>query len=151
MPAPTLRLSTIAALICLSASVHAAPLPTPRSGEQVYTQTCATCHESGVAGAPKRGDPAAWAPLISEGQTMLTSHAWVGVRGMPAKGGNPELTLVEFARAVSYIVNHSGGHWPEPEPSMLRQIRKEAVKRLDASIQAAKAMKAELQPQRLAY
>jgi cytochrome c5 len=29
------------------------------SGEQVYTQVCKTCHEAGLAGAPKVGDKGA--------------------------------------------------------------------------------------------
>src|SRR5687767_1964960 len=37
------------------------------SGEAVYTATCAACHGSGVAGAPKVGDNAAWAGRIAAG------------------------------------------------------------------------------------
>ena len=46
-----------------------------RTGEQVYRQTCVACHESGVAHAPKFKDAQAWAPLIQEGQAVLTGHA----------------------------------------------------------------------------
>ena len=35
------------------------------TGEQVYNQVCKTCHESGVAGAPKVGDKAAWGKIIA--------------------------------------------------------------------------------------
>jgi len=48
------------------------------------------CHTSGVAGAPKLGDKAKWAPLIKEGQTILTAHGYVGIRAMPAKGGKSD-------------------------------------------------------------
>src|SRR5690606_27939461 len=58
-----------------------------RSGEQVYKETCSACHATGVANAPKLGDRNDWAPLIAEGQHVLTAHAWVGVRGMPPRGG----------------------------------------------------------------
>ena len=35
------------------------------SGEEVYNQACVACHGAGVAGAPKLGDAAAWAPRLS--------------------------------------------------------------------------------------
>ena len=42
------------------------------TGEQVYAQVCKTCHEAGIAGAPKTGDKAAWAPRVAQGEkTML--------------------------------------------------------------------------------
>src|SRR5690242_9199978 len=34
------------------------------AGEQVYAQVCKACHETGLAGAPKIGDKAAWSPRI---------------------------------------------------------------------------------------
>jgi cytochrome c5 len=57
------------------------------SAENTYKTVCAVCHTAGVAGAPKLGDKTKWAPLIKEGQVQLTAHGYVGVRGMPAKGG----------------------------------------------------------------
>jgi cytochrome c5 len=33
---------------------------------------------------------------------------------MPPHGGNPHLTDLEIERAITYIVNQSGGHWTEP-------------------------------------
>jgi cytochrome c5 len=33
---------------------------------------------------------------------------------MPAHGGDPELSDLEIARAVTYMVNQSGGNWVEP-------------------------------------
>ena len=66
------------------------------SGQQVFAQVCKTCHEAGIAGAPKVGDKAAWAPRIAEGESTLLQHAINGFQGksgvMPPKGGNPTLT-----------------------------------------------------------
>ncbi|WP_300078271.1 c-type cytochrome [Giesbergeria sp.] len=53
-------------------------------GQQVYQSVCIACHDTGVAHAPKFGDRSAWEPLVAEGQSVLTGHAWVGVRAMPA-------------------------------------------------------------------
>jgi cytochrome c5 len=118
---------------------------TLKSGERVYTEACSACHATGVANAPKFRDRQAWAQLIAEGQHILTGHAWVGVRAMPAKGGNPDLKLVEFARAVAYMASNAGGNWPDPDAAMLRKIAKEAEGRLEQQIRDAQKMKKELQ------
>ncbi len=39
----------------------------PRSGDAVYTASCAGCHAIGVAGAPKKGDTAAWDKRLAKG------------------------------------------------------------------------------------
>jgi cytochrome c5 len=116
----------------------------PKSGERVYTEICAACHATGVANAPKFRDKEAWKPLIAEGQHVLTGHAWVGVRAMPAKGGNPDIKLAEFARAVAYMASNAGGSWPDPDAAMLRRIAKEAEERLEKQIRDAQKMKKEL-------
>jgi cytochrome c5 len=85
------------------------------SGEQVFNQVCKNCHEAGVAGAPKFGDKAAWSKVIAEGQATAVDHATKGIRGMPPKGGNPNLDDVEVARAVAFMANKVGANWKEPE------------------------------------
>jgi cytochrome c5 len=94
-------------------------------GENTYKQVCASCHGSGVLNAPKLGDKAKWAPLITEGQVTLTAHGYVGVRGMPAKGGNPNLSIEQFSDAVVYMANKSGGNWKSPDANTLAAINKE--------------------------
>lgn len=85
-----------------------------QSGEAVFTATCNACHGSGVAGAPKFGDAAAWSARIAEGYDTLIKHAIEGIRGMPAKGGNAELDAVEVERAVVYMANKAGASFKEP-------------------------------------
>jgi hypothetical protein len=75
------------------------------------------------------GDKAKWAPLIAEGQVILTAHGYVGVRAMPAKGGKPDLTLQGFSEALNYMVNQSGGNWKQPDKKMMDAIQAEIVKR----------------------
>jgi cytochrome c5 len=94
-------------------------------GENTYKQVCASCHASGVLNAPKLGDKAKWAPLIAEGQVVLTAHGYVGVRGMPAKGGNSNLSIEGFSDAVAYMVNKAGGNWKTPDAKTLAAINKE--------------------------
>jgi cytochrome c5 len=87
---------------------------TERSGKQVVDAVCAACHATGVNGAPKIGDKNAWAKRASQGLTGLTEHAINGIRQMPAHGGSPNLSDLEIARAIAYMVNQSGGRWVEP-------------------------------------
>jgi len=96
-----------------------------QSGENTYKQVCAACHGTGVLNAPKFGDKAKWAPLIAEGQVTLTAHAYFGVRGMPPKGGNPNLSIEGFSDALVYMVNNSGGNWKSPDAQTIAAINKE--------------------------
>ena len=74
------------------------------SGEALYKQTCVACHGAGVAGAPKFGDKAAWAPRIKEGVDHLVQHAIAGKGAMPPRGGS-SATDAEMRAAVQYMVN----------------------------------------------
>ncbi len=103
-----------------------------KSGEQIYKQTCVACHASGVANAPKLGDKKAWTPLIAEGQHVLTAHAWVGVRGMPPKGGRSDLTMEEFASATAFMARAAGGKWTDPDSKMLAKIQQEEQLRISS-------------------
>ena len=85
-----------------------------RSGKEVVEKVCASCHATGAQGAPKIGDRKAWSKRASQGLTSLTQNALKGIRGMPAHGGKLELTDLEIGRAVTYMVNKSGGKWKEP-------------------------------------
>jgi cytochrome c5 len=88
------------------------------SGDAVYGQVCKTCHETGLAGAPKIGDKGAWSARLAQGQATVVGHAIAGFQGktgaMPAKGGNPDLTDTEVERAVVYLANQAGATWKEP-------------------------------------
>lgn len=86
-----------------------------KAGADVYTAACAACHASGAGGSPKMGDSGAWSKRIAQGYDTLVSHAIKGIRGMPAKGGNPDLDDIEVARAVVHMANASGGKFKEPE------------------------------------
>jgi cytochrome c5 len=88
---------------------------TLQSGEAVYNLSCAACHASGAAGAPKAGDAAAWGPRIKEGYETLVKHATEGFKAMPPKGGNADLDPIEVARAVVHMANQAGAKFKEPE------------------------------------
>jgi len=85
-----------------------------RSGEAVVKAVCATCHQTGVANAPKIGDRNAWAAHIKHGLRDMTATVIKGKGAMPPRGGDATLTDDEIARAVVHMANQSGGKLKEP-------------------------------------
>ena len=85
-----------------------------RTGEQVYQAVCTSCHAAGVAGAPKTGDAAAWAPRIKTGYDALLNSVLKGKGGMPAQGGG-DYSEYEIGRAVVYLTGQAGGKFAEPK------------------------------------
>jgi len=85
-----------------------------RSGKEVVDTLCISCHGTGASGAPRIGDKKAWEKRASQGLTGLTKNALKGIRQMPPHGGNPQLSDTEIERAITYMVNQSGGNWTEP-------------------------------------
>ncbi|MBW8365317.1 MAG: c-type cytochrome [Rhizobium sp.] len=72
-------------------------------GLQVYRQTCAFCHDKGIAGAPIIGEASDWRPRLAQGMTALYASALQGRNAMPAKGGNPSLADADVRAAVDYL------------------------------------------------
>jgi len=70
----------------------------------LYNQVCSACHATGVAGAPKVGDKAAWAPRIAQGIDALTANAIHGKGAMPPKGGS-SASDADIKTVVSYMVS----------------------------------------------
>jgi cytochrome c5 len=97
-----------------AATTAAAPAPTAaaqpaggaNAGEALFKQTCVVCHGAGVAGAPKFGDKAAWAPRIKQGLDTLVQNAIHGKGAMPPRGGS-SASDAEVRAAVEYMVNAS--------------------------------------------
>jgi cytochrome c5 len=80
----------------------------PTSGPEVYQQACSACHAQGIAGAPRAGDAAAWAPRIAQGEDVLYRHAIEGFQGkagvMPPKGGFANLSDEAVRAAVDHMM-----------------------------------------------
>ena len=82
----------------------AAAAPAADVGKNIYSTTCVACHGSGVAGAPKFGDKAAWAPFIAKGIDDMVQKATQGVGAMPPKGGSTA-SDADFKAAIQYMVD----------------------------------------------
>ena len=85
-----------------------------KSGEDVYKVQCTACHAAGVAGAPKLGDVAAWAPRIATGLETLITSVMKGKGAMGAQGGG-DFEDLEIARAVVYMANAGGAKFEAPK------------------------------------
>jgi cytochrome c5 len=114
-PAPSVATTAAAPATASAApatSVAAAATPTAAAaatsakpdGKKIYDTTCTACHGTGVAGAPKFGDKAAWAPRIKLGIDALHASALKGKGAMPPKGGNVSLPDADVIAAVDYMV-----------------------------------------------
>jgi cytochrome c5 len=85
-----------------------------KTGAEVYAAVCIGCHGSGALGSPKYEDKGAWGPRIKQGYDTLIKHALEGIRQMPARGGNPDLTDIEIANGVAYMANAAGAKFTPP-------------------------------------
>jgi cytochrome c5 len=79
----------------------------PKDGATVFNSVCGACHNTGVAGAPKAGDKAAWAPRIAQGNASLYTNAIAGKGAMPPKGGAAGLSDDEIKGAVDHLLGLS--------------------------------------------
>jgi cytochrome c5 len=76
-------------------------------GKEIYDTACTVCHQAGIAGAPKLGDKAAWAPRTAQGWDVLVAHALKGFKAMPAKGGRMDLPDEQVINAIGYMVSQA--------------------------------------------
>ena len=91
-----------------AAGTTAAASSEPRTGDQVYNSTCMGCHASGVAGAPKVGDNAAWSGRAAKGIDGLLASALSGINAMPPKGTCADCSDDELKAAIQYMLGESG-------------------------------------------
>jgi cytochrome c5 len=79
--------------------------PATASGEEIYTKTCANCHNAGIAGAPKLGDKEGWAPRIAKGNDAMFESVKNGLNVMPPKGTCMNCSDEELRSAMEYMVS----------------------------------------------
>jgi cytochrome c5 len=104
-PAAATATAPAVAPVATAAAVTApASAPGADAGKKLYETACQACHVAGVAGAPKFGDKAAWAPRLAAGVDGLTASVIKGKGAMPAKGGSAA-SDAEIKASVQYMVN----------------------------------------------
>ena len=105
--APVATAAPAATAVAAAAAPVAAAAPAAAAsvnGDALYKQACVACHAAGVAGAPKFGDKAAWAPRIKTGLEALYASAVKGKGAMPPKGGSAA-SDADIHAAVDYMVS----------------------------------------------
>jgi cytochrome c5 len=116
-PAPAAAAAAAAGMPAPAPAAPAAPAAAPAlaastpvagdTGKTLYGQACIACHGAGIAGAPKFGDKAAWAPRVAQGTATLYQHAIAGFQGklgvMPPKGGS-SAPDADVKAAVDYMI-----------------------------------------------
>ncbi len=75
-----------------------------RTGQQVYDAVCTSCHAAGALGAPKFDSKGDWGARIGQGFDTLVKHAINGIRQMPARGGDPDLSDIEVAPSPTWPI-----------------------------------------------
>ena len=95
---------TTAGVVLLAATSAASAFD---AGVSVYNSKCIICHGSGVAGAPKIGDKAAWAPRIAQGMDTLLANAIKGKNAMPPRGTCTECSDADLQAAIEYMISQS--------------------------------------------
>ncbi len=103
-----------------------------KSGEEVTKAVCSMCHAAGLMAAPIIGNKEQWAPRIAQGYETLVKHAIEGIRSMPARGGNPDLTDGEIANAVAHMANASGAKFEAPKADAVAPVEGAAPGAVDA-------------------
>ena len=104
-PPPAAAAPAQATQVASAAPAGAAAPAKAADGKTTYDTVCMACHASGVAGAPKLGDKAAWAPRVAQGKNTLYNSALHGKGAMPPKGGNTALPDDAVKAAVDYMAN----------------------------------------------
>ena len=113
VPVPPAASAAVPDAKAATASAASAPAPaapvvvaaaTGGAAPALYSQICQACHVNSVAGSPKFGDKAAWAPRIAQGVDALTASAIKGKGAMPPKGGSAA-SDAEIREVVAYMVN----------------------------------------------
>ena len=68
-----------------------------------YNKSCAACHASGAAGAPKTGDAAGWSPRLEKGMDVLVASVNNGMNAMPPKGMCYDCSDAEYQALIEYM------------------------------------------------
>ena len=104
-PTPPAQAATPVAQVAAAPAAGAPAAAAGGAGKATFDKVCTACHTAGVAGAPKFGDKAAWAPRIAQGKDALYNSALHGKNAMPPKGGMASLPDADVKAAVDYMVS----------------------------------------------
>ncbi len=68
-----------------------------------YNKSCAVCHATGAANAPKVHDVEAWKPRLDKGMDALVQSVGTGLNAMPPKGMCFDCSDDDFKALITYM------------------------------------------------
>ena len=71
--------------------------------EERYSKTCALCHATGAAGAPKTGVASDWAPRMEKGMDTMVQSVENGLNAMPPKGMCMDCSAADFKALIEHM------------------------------------------------
>ncbi len=92
------------ALIAAIAALASPAMAADDALMEKYNKSCAACHATGAAGAPKTGDAEAWAPRLEKGMDTLVASVTDGLNAMPPKGMCFDCSAEDYAALIDYMV-----------------------------------------------
>jgi cytochrome c5 len=90
--------------VAVAAAPAAPAAAAATAGKALYDTACMVCHAAGVAGAPKLGDKAGWAPRMAGGKDALYAAVLKGKGAMPARGTAMSASDADIKAAVDYML-----------------------------------------------
>ena len=87
-----------ASVLLLAANVQAAQDP-----EAVFNKSCGMCHNGQLPQAPKKGDVAAWTPVLEKGMPTLVKHVTEGFNAMPPRGLCMDCTAEDYEAVIAWM------------------------------------------------
>ncbi len=95
--------NTLKAIVFATAAVAVSGAAVAEPNLEKYNKSCVVCHDQGVAGAPKTGDAAAWAPRLEKGMEGLVASIKNGLNAMPPMGMCMDCTDDEYMELIKYM------------------------------------------------
>lgn len=71
---------------------------------QQWSDSCALCHVTGVAGAPVVGDAQQWQPRQAQGKDVLLAHTLEGINSMPPLGYCMSCESDDFSAMIDFMI-----------------------------------------------
>ncbi|MEM1189061.1 MAG: c-type cytochrome [Pseudomonadota bacterium] len=94
---------SLRAIVFSAAAVAVSGVAAAEPNLEKYNKSCVVCHDQGVAGAPKTGDAAAWAPRLEKGMDGLVTSIKNGLNAMPPMGMCMDCTDEEYMELIKYM------------------------------------------------
>ena len=100
-------MKTITSVMISAALLGLSSLASAADGQKIYQQSCQSCHAAGIAGAPKTGYKAAWAPRAALGIDALLANSIKGKNAMPPKGACAACSDDDLKASIQYMLDQS--------------------------------------------